>query len=68
MPVTIGALRETAPNETRVSLIPEVADKLVGSDYSEATLDKSIEESRNKLVTTLLFPSVKKGRERAHER
>src|SRR5262245_3367738 len=27
MPVTIGALRETAPNETRVSLIPEVADK-----------------------------------------
>jgi H+-translocating NAD(P) transhydrogenase subunit alpha len=28
MPVTIGALREIAPNETRVSLIPEVADKL----------------------------------------
>src|SRR3954451_6264309 len=28
MPVTIGALRETAPNETRVSLTPEVADKL----------------------------------------
>ena len=27
MPVTIGALRENAPNETRVSLIPEVADK-----------------------------------------
>jgi NAD(P) transhydrogenase subunit alpha len=27
MPVTIGALREIAPNETRVSLIPEVADK-----------------------------------------
>src|SRR4051812_26541518 len=29
MPVTIGALREIAPNETRVSLVPEVADKLV---------------------------------------
>ncbi len=28
MPVTIGALREIAPNETRVSLIPEVANKL----------------------------------------
>jgi len=28
MPVTIGALRESAPQETRVSLVPEVADKL----------------------------------------
>ena len=28
MPVTIGALRESAPGETRVSLVPEVADKL----------------------------------------
>ncbi len=28
MPVTIGALREGAPQETRVSLTPEVADKL----------------------------------------
>jgi NAD(P) transhydrogenase subunit alpha len=28
MPVTIGALRESAPRETRVSLVPEVADKL----------------------------------------
>jgi H+-translocating NAD(P) transhydrogenase subunit alpha len=27
MPVTIGALREIAANETRVSLVPEVADK-----------------------------------------
>ncbi len=27
MPVTIGALRESAPQETRVSLSPEVADK-----------------------------------------
>ncbi len=29
MPVTIGALRESAPQETRVSLVPEVADKLL---------------------------------------
>jgi H+-translocating NAD(P) transhydrogenase subunit alpha len=29
MAVTIGALRESAPRETRVSLVPEVADKLV---------------------------------------
>jgi len=28
MPVTIGALRESAPLETRVSLVPEIADKL----------------------------------------
>ena len=28
MPVTIGALREIAPQETRVSLVPEVTDKL----------------------------------------
>jgi NAD(P) transhydrogenase subunit alpha len=28
MPVTIGALRESAPHETRVSLVPEVAEKL----------------------------------------
>ncbi|HEY6484158.1 MAG TPA: NAD(P) transhydrogenase subunit alpha [Steroidobacteraceae bacterium] len=27
MPVTIGALRESAPQETRVSLVPEVAEK-----------------------------------------
>ncbi|HJS21837.1 MAG TPA: NAD(P) transhydrogenase subunit alpha [Steroidobacteraceae bacterium] len=30
MPVVIGALRETAPNETRVALVPEVAGKLAG--------------------------------------
>src|SRR5215471_6380167 len=29
MSVTIGALRESAPRETRVSLVPEVADKLI---------------------------------------
>ena len=29
MPVTIGALRESAPRETRVSLVPEVTDKLI---------------------------------------
>jgi len=28
MSVTIGALRESAPRETRVSLVPEIADKL----------------------------------------
>jgi H+-translocating NAD(P) transhydrogenase subunit alpha len=28
MPVTIGALRERAPGETRVSIVPEIADKL----------------------------------------
>ena len=31
MPITIGALRETAPNETRVALVPEVADKFAQS-------------------------------------
>src|SRR5215469_3112712 len=31
MPVTIGALRESTPRETRVSLIPEVAEKLAQS-------------------------------------
>jgi NAD(P) transhydrogenase subunit alpha len=29
MPVTIGALREGAPQETRVALVPEVVDKFV---------------------------------------
>jgi NAD(P) transhydrogenase subunit alpha len=29
MSVTIGALRESAPQETRVSLVPEVSDKLI---------------------------------------
>src|SRR3984957_18392873 len=31
MPVNIGALREAAPHETRVSLVPEVADKFAAS-------------------------------------
>ena len=31
MPVIIGALREAAPHETRVSLVPEVADKFAAS-------------------------------------
>jgi NAD(P) transhydrogenase subunit alpha len=31
MPVTIGALRESTPQETRVSLVPEVADKFAQS-------------------------------------
>jgi NAD(P) transhydrogenase subunit alpha len=31
MPITIGALRESAPGETRVSVVPEVADKFVAT-------------------------------------
>jgi NAD(P) transhydrogenase subunit alpha len=31
MPVTFGALRERAPGETRVSLVPEIADKLAAA-------------------------------------
>jgi H+-translocating NAD(P) transhydrogenase subunit alpha len=31
MPVTIGGLRESAPHETRVSLVPEVAEKFAQS-------------------------------------
>ena len=31
MPVTIGVLRETAPGETRVGIVPEVADKFVAA-------------------------------------
>ncbi|MFM2288310.1 MAG: hypothetical protein RL684_1453 [Pseudomonadota bacterium] len=31
MPVTIGALRESAPGETRVSIVPEVASKLAAA-------------------------------------
>jgi NAD(P) transhydrogenase subunit alpha len=31
MPVTIGALRERTPGETRVSLVPEIADKFAAA-------------------------------------
>jgi NAD(P) transhydrogenase subunit alpha len=31
MPVTIGGLRERTPGETRVSLVPEIADKFVAA-------------------------------------
>jgi proton-translocating NAD(P)+ transhydrogenase subunit alpha len=31
MPITIGALKESAPGETRVSLVPEVVDKFVAT-------------------------------------
>ena len=31
MPITIGALRESAPGETRVSLVPEVVDKFTAA-------------------------------------
>ena len=55
MPVTIGALRESVPGETRVSVVPEVADKLaaagaklllergagVGAQFPDCTLQAS---------------------------
>ena len=31
MPITIGALRESAPGESRVSLVPEVVDKFTAA-------------------------------------
>ena len=31
MPITIGALKEGAPGETRVALVPEVVDKFIGA-------------------------------------
>src|SRR4051812_46998290 len=31
MPITIGALKESAPGETRVSLVPEVVDKFTAA-------------------------------------
>ena len=31
MPITIGALKESAPGETRVALVPEVVDKFVAT-------------------------------------
>ena len=31
MPITIGALKESAPGETRVSLVPEVVDKFTAT-------------------------------------
>ncbi|MBV8146352.1 MAG: NAD(P) transhydrogenase subunit alpha [Gammaproteobacteria bacterium] len=43
MSVTIGALRESAPRETRVSLVPEVADKLV-KDGARVLLERGAGE------------------------
>jgi H+-translocating NAD(P) transhydrogenase subunit alpha len=43
MPVTIGALRESAPRETRVSLVPEVADKLA-KDGARVLLERGAGE------------------------
>src|SRR5689334_17266329 len=31
MPIMIGALKEGAPGETRVALVPEVVDKFIGT-------------------------------------
>jgi NAD(P) transhydrogenase subunit alpha len=39
MPVIIGALREAAPNETRVSLVPEVAEKFAASG-AQVTMER----------------------------
>src|SRR6516164_7004858 len=43
MSVTIGALRESAPRETRVSLVPEVADKLT-RDGARVLIERSAGE------------------------
>jgi len=43
MSVTIGALREGAPHETRVSLVPEVTDKLV-KDGAQVLLQRGAGE------------------------
>ena len=43
MSVTIGALRESAPRETRVSLVPEVADKL-GRDGARVLIERAAGE------------------------
>jgi NAD(P) transhydrogenase subunit alpha len=51
MPVTIGALRESAPSETRVSLTPEVADKLA-RDGARVLLERGAGE-RARLPDTL---------------
>jgi len=43
MPVTIGALKESAPRETRVSLTPEIADKLA-KEGARVTLERGAGE------------------------
>jgi H+-translocating NAD(P) transhydrogenase subunit alpha len=43
MPVTIGALRESAPQETRVSIVPEVAEKLA-KDGARVLLERGAGE------------------------
>src|SRR5580700_5420839 len=43
MSVTIGALRESAPQERRVSLVPEVADKLI-KDGARVLLERGAGE------------------------
>src|SRR5882757_3814918 len=50
MPVTIGALRESAPQETRVSLVPEVADK-----FAQAGAKVLIEKGAG---TRAMFPDA----------
>ena len=43
MPVTIGALRESAPQETRVSVVPEVAEKLA-KDGAQVLMERGAGE------------------------
>ena len=43
MSVTIGALRESAPRETRVSLVPEVTDKLI-RDGAQVLMERAAGE------------------------
>ena len=52
MPVTIGALRESAPQEARVSLVPEVADKLVkeGARVLLSAVPASAPDSRMRCI------------------
>ena len=57
MPVTIGALSESAPGETRVSIVPEIADKFAaagarvlierGAGVSAQFPDRAVQESRH---------------------
>jgi H+-translocating NAD(P) transhydrogenase subunit alpha len=55
MSVTIGVLRESAPNETRVALVPEVADKLA-RDGARVVMERSAGERAR--FPDALFKSV----------
>ena len=61
MPVTIGALRESAPQETRVSLVPEVAEKLA-KEGARVLLERGAGERAR--FPDALYKSVDLGRQR----